>query len=119
VDSFQKFAPNWSNDGKKIVYNRKTNSQDRDAPVEICVAEIKTGKSNQITNSGPYKSYSPVWSPEGNKIVYYLEKGDQRDQIWLTDANGSFHTNLTNDTSSHNYYPAWIDKNTIAYTRNP
>ena len=119
VDTFNKNSPNWSNDGKKIVYNRESNGRGRDATLEICVVDIKTKEIKQVTESGKYKSYNPVWAPKGDQIVYYFEKGDNRDQIWLTDAKGSFHTNLTNDTSTHNFYPSWIDKNTIVYTLSP
>ena len=119
VDTFNKNSPNWSNDGKKIVYNRESNGRGRDATLEICVIDIISKQIKQVTESGKYKSYSPVWAPEGDQIVYFFEKGDNRDQIWLTDSKGSFHTNLTNDTTTHNFYPSWIDKNTIVYTWSP
>jgi Tol biopolymer transport system component len=119
VDTFNKNSPNWSSDGKKIVYNRESNGRGRDATLEICVIDIKSKEIRQITESGKYKSYNPVWAPKGDQIVYYFEKGDNRDQIWLTNATGSFHANLTNDTATHNFYPSWIDKNTIVYTRSP
>lgn len=119
TDTFNKGAPNWSNDGKKIVYTRESNGRGRDATLEICIVDIKTKEIKQVTESGKYKSYSPVWAPEGDKIVYYFEKEDNHDQIWLTDSKGSFHTNLTNDTTTHNFYPSWIDKNTIVYTLAP
>lgn len=119
VDTFNKASPDWSNDGKKIVYNRESNGRGPGATLEICVVDIQTKEIKQITESSKYKSYSPVWAPVGDQIVYYFEKGDSRDQIWLTDSKGSFHTNLTNDTSTHNFYPSWIDKNTIVYTLSP
>ena len=119
VDTFNKNSPNWSNDGKKIVYNRESNGRGRDATLEVCVVDIQTKAITQVTESGKYKSYNPVWAPEGDQIVYYFEKGDNRDQVWLTDARGSFHKNLTNDTSTHNFYPSWIDKQTIVYTLSP
>ncbi|MEO6612036.1 MAG: hypothetical protein ABIT05_07945 [Chitinophagaceae bacterium] len=119
VDSFNKNSPNWSGDGKKIVYNRESNGRGRDATLEICIVDIKTKEITQVTESGKYKSYNPVWAPKGDQIVYYFEKGDNRDQVWLTDSKGSFHTNLTNDTATHNFYPSWIDKNTIVYTLAP
>jgi Tol biopolymer transport system component len=119
VDTFSKASPNWSADGKKIAYNRESNGRGRNATLEICVVDINTKEIKQVTESGKYKSYNPVWAPEGDRIVYYFETGDNRDQVWLTDANGSFHTNLTNDTATHNFYPSWIDKHTIVYTQSP
>jgi uncharacterized protein YcgL (UPF0745 family) len=30
-----------------------------------------------------------------------------------------FHTNLTNDTATHNYFPSWFDEQSILYTQSP
>jgi Tol biopolymer transport system component len=87
--------------------------------VDICTVIISTRQVKQITHSGKYKSYNPSWDPDGKHIVYYLEKGDHHDQIYLTDTNGSFHRNITNDTSTLNYYPSWMDSKTILYTIDP
>lgn len=119
VDSFHKFAASFSPDGKKIAYNRESNGRGRFATIEICVVDLLTKEIKQVTSSGPHKSYNPVWAPTGERIVYYFEQGDNRDQIWLTDAKGSFYSNLTNDTSTHNYYPSWINDNLIVYTQSP
>jgi Tol biopolymer transport system component len=119
TDTFHKFAPGWSPDGKQIVYNQESNGRGRDATIDVCIVNVKTKEIKQVTQSGHYKSYNPEWAPEGDKIVYYLEKGDNHDQVWLTDSNGGFHTNLTNDTTAHNYYPSWFDRNTIIYTWDP
>jgi Tol biopolymer transport system component len=118
-DTFGKFNLSWSPDGKKLAYNIETNGKGRDATLEICIFDLQTKSVNQITESGKYKSYNPVWSPDGKKIVYYFEKGDNRDQIYLTDARGSFHTNLTRDTTTHNFYPSWVNNKTIIYTQGP
>ncbi len=119
TDTLDKGAMKLSPDGKKLLYNSTLGLKTRSSGVEIFVLDLATKQTKQITNSGKDKSYSPVWSPDGKKIVYYLEKGDGRDQIWLTDPEGSFHTNLTNDTSTHNYFPSWLDDKTIAYTQSP
>jgi Tol biopolymer transport system component len=119
VDTFYKSSPGWSPDGQRVVYSRESNGRGRFSTIDICIVDLATRTSTQITQSAPHKAYNPIWAPEGDKIVYYFEKGDYRDQIWLTDVKGSFHTNLTNDTSTHNYFPSWIDKNTIVYTQSP
>ena len=101
------------------MYNISSRGTGQHATIDICVLNIATKQVNQITQSGNDKSYDPNWCPDSKKIVYYLEKGDGHDQIWLTDLNGSFHTNLTNDSTTHNYFASWFDKETILYTQNP
>jgi Tol biopolymer transport system component len=119
TDTMRKSAMAWSPDGKKIAYNISLWNPGRSTPVEICVFDFTTGQTKQVTQSAGHKSYSPAWSPNSNRIVYYVEKGDGRDQIWLTDADGSFHTNLSNDTSAHNFFPSWMNDSTIIYTSSP
>jgi Tol biopolymer transport system component len=118
-DTTKKNALSWSPDGKKIAYNVTRKGDQQDAMVDIFVLDLLTRSITQATQSNPYKSYSPEWSPDSEKIAYYLEKGDGRDQIWLTDDQGSFHTNITRDTTTHNYFPSWIDERTVFYTQSP
>jgi len=118
-DTSGKNSLKWSPDGKHLVYNISSKGIGQHATIDICVLNITTKQVKQITQSGKDKSYDPNWCPDSKKIVYYLEKGDGHDQIWLTDLNGSFHTNLTNDTSTHNYFPSWFDDKTILYAQSP
>lgn len=119
TDTFSKFSLSWSPDGRKLTYNIAYKGEGRHASIDICIMDIVTKQVKQISHSGKHKSYNPVWGPDGKHIVYYLEKGDQHDQIYLTDTTGSFHRNITNDTNTLNYYPSWIDSKTILYTLNP
>ncbi|HJS53858.1 MAG TPA: DPP IV N-terminal domain-containing protein [Chitinophagaceae bacterium] len=119
TDTLRKNSLEWSPDGKYLLYNISHSGIGQYSTIDICVLNIATKQIKQITLSGKNKSYDPNWCPDSKKIVYYLEKGDGHDQIWLTDLNGSFHTNLTNDTTTHNYFPSWIDEETILYTQSP
>lgn len=119
TDTTKKNALSWSPDGKKLMYNISYGGINQYATIDICVLDIATKQVKQITHSGKHKSYTPVWCPDSRKIVYYFEKGDNHDQIWLTDADGSFQKNLTNDTSTHNFFPSWLDEKTILYTQSP
>lgn len=117
-DTLGKFSLTWSGDGKNLAYNINK-GRGPSTQTEIVVYNLTSGEKKQITNSNPHKSYSPSWNPRNDQIIYYVEKGDGRDQIFLTDKNGSFHRNLTNDTTTLNYYPTWIDQSTILYTQDP
>lgn len=119
TDTAEKNSLEWSPDGKNLLYNISHGEIGQYATIDICVLNIATKQIKQITQSGKDKSYDPNWCPDSKKIAYYLEKGDGHDQIWLTDINGSFHTNLTNDTTTHNYFPSWFDEQTVLYTQSP
>ena len=119
IDTFRKSALGWSPNGKFLLYSVITKGTGPQATLDIGLWDFAAKKSRWITQSGNYKSYNPVWSPDSRRIVYYFEKGDSHDQIWLTDTEGSFHTNLTHDTATHNYYPCWLDDHTIIYTQSP
>ncbi len=117
-DTLKKYALNWSPDGKNLIYTIQI-GKGATAKVEICTFDIQKNRINQITKNSSFKCYTPVWNTKGDKIAYTAEKGDKRDQIYLTDNNGSFHANLTNDTTTHNYAPCWLDEETIGYIQSP
>jgi len=119
TDTFKKFSLSWSPDGRKLTYNISYNGEGQHSTIDICIVDIFTKQVKQISHSGKHKSYNPIWGPDGKHIVYYLEKGDRHDQIYLTDTNGSFHRNITKDTTTLNYYPSWVNSNTILYTLHP
>jgi len=122
ADSVGVFGPQWSPDGNELAYDiiRTTRIDNRERRVyNICVMNMTSKTVRQITRSDVYSSFNPVWSPKGEKIVYFLEKGDDRDQIYVTDPMGRTHTNLTNDTATLNFYPSWVGDEQIVYTRAP
>ncbi|MDH3530428.1 MAG: DUF5050 domain-containing protein [Acidobacteriota bacterium] len=104
-------APSWSGDGKSLVFY-----SDRDGHEELYSYAVKTKKVKRLTNRPEHKSYNPIWAPKSDLIVYYLEKGDRKDQIYLTDSKGSFQTNLTAD-DHHNIFPSWTPDGRIIYAR--
>jgi len=71
-DSFQ--APNWTRDGKALIYNRN-------------------GRLRRITAKGP--SYLHGWSPDGKSLIYTGGRDSEYD-IYKISASGGKETNLTN-----------------------
>ena len=117
IDSTSKSSPQWSPDGKKIIFTKVIGSG-RNAVLDICVLDLSSGSIKDILPGAPYRNYNPVWSPDGKMITYFREKGDSHDQIYIADENGSFLRNITNDTTTHNFYPSWFSNTKVLYTLN-
>jgi dipeptidyl aminopeptidase/acylaminoacyl peptidase len=82
-------APDWSRDGKSILFqsNRSGNS-------DIWMMEIASKQLTQLTQD-PGQEILPKWSPDGKRIVFQSNRsGDE--EIWVMEiANGQW-TQLTN-----------------------
>lgn len=104
--------PSWSPDGTRIAFD-----SDRGGGRQIFIMDADGKNKREITHSdnAHIKSFNPAWSLNDDRILYFLEKGDHMDQIYLTDSEGSFHNNLTNN-KEHNIYPSWTRDNVILYT---
>jgi Tol biopolymer transport system component len=112
-DATRKGEINFSPDGKRIAYtvSARDISNPRIGTGDIYVCDLASKKIEQVTrNEYGKQSHSPQWDATGEKILYYQEVGDNRDQIYVTDAKGKIHTNLTADANAHNYYPVWYGK---------
>ena len=77
--------PDWSSDGKQIIYNGENG---------IAIFDMFSGKIYQLTNPTGL-AYYPIWSPDETRIAYiYNQKtstGDAFDQqweLWAMDSNG-------------------------------
>lgn len=104
-------GPSWSTDNQHLVFY-----SDKDGNEELFTVNLITGERKQLTHRKDQKSYNPVWSPVSDQIVYFLEKGDNKDQIYLTDKNGLLNNNLTDD-DHHNVFPSWSPDGKIIYVR--
>lgn len=73
---------------------------------------------NSCSNDFLLAFYNQLWSPDGKKILYFVEKGDNKDQIWTMNFDGGNQKMLTNKIG-YNYYPSWTaDGKQIIFSKN-
>src|SRR5947209_2585315 len=70
------YQPDWSPDGKNIVYV----SYQNDA-LELWLLELSTGKATQLTNQSAV-NVEPRWSPDGTKIALVSTAYNKRFHIF-------------------------------------
>jgi dipeptidyl aminopeptidase/acylaminoacyl peptidase len=104
------FAPNWSLDGRHIVY------QDN-AYGGIYVMDVETQSAVEISHDIPGHLSSPSWSPDGRKIAVTSTTTGSFWDIWVMDADGSNATNLTRSETRSENFPSWSpDGKKIVYS---
>jgi len=101
-----KYVPEWSPDGQKIAFNSNAGGiwgiwvMNADGSNPVLLTTLASGKIS--------------WSPDGTKIAY--EGGTTDYEIFVMDADGTNHVNLTNSPGSTDVSPAWSpDGSKIAF----
>jgi len=79
-------APNWSPDGKHIVFWAGYETRYG----EIWIMDADGTNPKQLTDQAPpISSDNPAWSPDGRKIIFDTNRSRSKVEIWIMDANGS------------------------------
>ena len=87
----------WSQDGSKLAYNKRTNSG-----TFLYIADGDGQNEKQITND--FNTYAPAWSPNGDYLLYYKDTYGSLD-IFKFEINTGIEENLTK--GFENYYASW------------
>jgi Tol biopolymer transport system component len=83
-----------SPDSRKVAYVLRSLDEEKHRfTTDIYVADIKTGKSIQMTHH-PKNDSSPRWSPDGSKIGFFSNR-EKRNQIWIISLAGGEAYQLT------------------------
>jgi Tol biopolymer transport system component len=99
---FLNIEPNWSPDGKKIVFVSK-----RDGNNEVYLMNKDGSEINKLTNTNAKES-DPSIAPDGTKILFLSER-DGVSQIYVMNIDGSNPINITK-TKNHEFSPCWSPK---------
>jgi TolB protein len=121
--------PDWSSDGKKIVFTRKPDTELPTEPPfnypaqEIYVLNLETGAVEQLTHND-FEERAPAWSPDGTRILFMCRLGPPDStgvksfEICTIDADGTNLTQLTRN-SFLDATPTWSpDGQKIVFHRN-
>ena len=90
-------SPVWSPDGKRVAYVAPDPISNRD---KIWVMDADGGSPTQLTSGTDSHERYPTWSPDGRQIIYASNRAlnevrKQNFDIWVMNADGTGHTQLT------------------------
>jgi Tol biopolymer transport system component len=88
------FAPSFSPDGKKIVFERDVLLSDGSRDREIFVMNADSGEIRRLTFSSGFDS-EPTFSADGKKIAFNSDRDEVADEIYVMNADGTGVKRLT------------------------
>ncbi len=104
-----------SPDGRLVAYVLRP--QDDPNRLDICLVEIETGQSRELTGAPKQKDWNPRWSPDG-RLLLFISQRSGFNELWLVRPEGKGLQQLTHlgcDVAD----PAWSPEgNRIACTVN-
>jgi len=127
--------PSWSPDGLQIAFACTFGRvlPEGVGDFEICVVNVDGSNLVQLTDAQGV-SEAPAWSTDGAEIAFqsdrlgwptmpdYTPPGYSDDRfgewdIWIMNADGSDHRNITNNPREDESWPAWSSDGRILFTR--
>jgi Tol biopolymer transport system component len=76
------FAPEWSPDGRWIVYSRGPMTAGH---ANLWIMNADGSDQKPLTPRGEWDDYDPAWSPDGTRIAFESNRGGDFD-IWVIPA---------------------------------
>src|ERR1051325_9865870 len=113
-DKVPQYHPDWSPDGKKIVYTFFTFAgTDGTEHIQTMTPE---GKNIERIVSGTQFNQHPIWSPDSKKVAFCSMR-DGHPEIYVVDADGKNIRRVTQTANPiNNHHPSWSqDGSRIAF----
>src|SRR5439155_22966009 len=99
--------PQMSPDGRRVAYVVTTlDEKKNEYRACIKVVDVETGEIRQLTN-GPKRDTTPRWSTDGRHIAFVSERGEEKAQVWVIDADGGEAWRLTKAEEGVAGAPSW------------
>jgi Tol biopolymer transport system component len=107
--------PDWSPDGRFIVFNWAYDVAAAKASDSEIYLIAPDGTGLVALTDNEFQDISPTWSPDGTRIAFHSNR-DGNFEIYVMNADGSEQTRLTNNDSD-DFTPVWSPNGQlIAYT---
>src|SRR6478609_8883744 len=101
--------PDWSPDGRRLVYQSVRNGDS-----DLWTVNADGSGSKEITYSVGQDG-DPAWSPDGSKIAFESNRADANGDVFVVATNGTGTTRLTT-TTGFDGDPAWSPDGRLAFT---
>lgn len=98
------FDPAWSPDSSHIAY---VSTMDGNQEIHVVNKDDISRPDRRLTVDEASDGH-PSWSPDGRQIVFWSDRGVERKQIWIMDADGNNQRSLSNNSSYNDWNPVWI-----------
>lgn len=72
-DFYSDKDPDWSPDGKRIVFASDRTPYGREGFANLFIAEVESGEISRLT-SGQWNDAMPRWSPDGSRILFVSDR---------------------------------------------
>jgi hypothetical protein len=87
-DHFDDRDPDWSPDGRRIVFSSDRCPNGKSGAYNLYVHDLENGTLASLT-CGPYQDQTPAWSPDGRLIAFCSNRDDLVMDLWVTDLAGN------------------------------